>query len=107
MYDRVLTAGVVAIAVAGSSAFMGVLPTYASPGAQQVTVSCYRGPTNSVIWDKPNGVFVESLIAIGMTAEEALAIGTVVCRDERIIDNHAAMAERTLALIAEARRGNR
>ena len=28
-----------------------------------VTVSCYRGPWDDVIWDRPNPVFVDSLVS--------------------------------------------
>jgi len=71
-------------------------------GAKQVTVSCYRGPWVDVIWDRPNAIFIETLTGIGLSSEKALAIGTIVCRDERIVGDEAAMARRTIDLIAEA-----
>lgn len=43
-------------------------------GGQQVIVSCYRGPWNDVIWDRPNAVFIDSLVAVGYQYERAYAI---------------------------------
>lgn len=50
-------------------------------GAMIVTVSCYRGPWDDVIWDRPNPVFIDSLVNVGYTFPEAHAIAERVCRD--------------------------
>jgi hypothetical protein len=52
----------------------------------QVTVSCFRGPWTEVIWDRPNAVFIDSLVNAGYTFPEAHAIGERVCRDESTVD---------------------
>lgn len=46
-----------------------------------ITVSCYRGPWDDVIWDRPNPEFTDSLVAAGYTFPEAHAIAERVCRD--------------------------
>lgn len=53
------------------------------PGAvaHVITVSCYRGPWDDVIWDRPNPVFLDSLVAAGYSFPEAHAIAERVCRD--------------------------
>ena len=56
-------------------------------GTVQVTVSCYRGPWERVIWDRPNSIFVESLVDAGYEYSEAHAIAERVCRDQRGVGN--------------------
>jgi len=46
-----------------------------------ITVSCFRGPFGDVIWDRPEPVFIDSLVNAGYTYPEAHAIGERVCRD--------------------------
>lgn len=52
----------------------------------QITVSCFRGPWTEVIWDRPNAVFIDSLVNAGYTFPEAHAIGERVCRDASTVD---------------------
>ena len=52
-----------------------------------VTISCFRGPWQDVIWDRPEPVFVDSLVAAGYTFPEAHAISERVCRDIDGVDN--------------------
>lgn len=54
--------------------------------AVYVTVSCFRGPWQEVIWDRPNAVFIDSLISAGYSFPEAHAIGERVCRDASAVD---------------------
>lgn len=54
--------------------------------AVYVTVSCFRGPWQEVIWDRPNPVFIDSLVNAGYTFPEAHAIGERVCRDASTVD---------------------
>ncbi len=55
---------------------------YRHGGATHViTVSCYRGPWQDVIWDRPNPEFTDSLVSAGYSFPEAHAIGERVCRD--------------------------
>ena len=59
----------------------------------QITISCFRGPTDEIIWDRPNAVFIDSLVAAGYTFPEAHAIGERVCRDNATVNNpNAAIA---------------
>jgi len=46
-----------------------------------VTVSCFRGPWDDVIWDRPEPVFVDSLVNAGYTYPEAHSMAERVCRD--------------------------
>lgn len=65
----------------------------AQPAAGTVTVSCFRGPWEEVIWDRPNAVFVDSLVALGYDFPTAHAIAERVCRDEATVgDPEAAVA---------------
>jgi len=54
-----------------------------------VTISCFRGPWQDVIWDRPEPVFVDSLVAAGYSFPEAHAISERVCRDIDGVDNPA------------------
>ena len=68
--------------VAGVTAVVGTAATArgtVTPGV--VTVSCFRGPWTEVIWDRPNPVFVDSLVAVGYDFPTAQAIATRVCKD--------------------------
>ncbi len=60
----------------------GVAPTDTT-----IVVSCFRGPWNDVIWDRPNAVFVDSLVAVGYEFPTAHAIAERVCRDEALVGN--------------------
>lgn len=60
--------------------------TYA-PSAK-IVVSCYRGPyRNKVKWDKPNPVFIKSLVAAGYSHSRAKSIAWSVCRNPAYINN--------------------
>jgi hypothetical protein len=61
-------------------------------GGVTITVSCYRGPWKEVIIDRPNAVFIDSLVQAGYSYERAHAIGERVCRDEALVDNPGALA---------------
>jgi hypothetical protein len=52
----------------------------------QVTVSCFRGPWTEIIWDRPNPVFIDSLVNVGYSYPEAHAIGERVCTDPTTVD---------------------
>lgn len=47
-----------------------------------ITVSCFRGPWEGVIWDRPNPIFIDSLVTAGYSYPEAHAISERVCRDQ-------------------------
>ncbi|WP_163846910.1 hypothetical protein [Pseudooceanicola aestuarii] len=52
-----------------------------------IHVSCYRGPWRDVIWDRPNAVFIDSLVALGYDWPTAQAISQRICRDEALVFN--------------------
>lgn len=54
--------------------------------AVYVTVSCFRGPLSEIIWDRPNPVFIDSLVNAGYSFPEAHAIGERVCTDPSTVD---------------------
>lgn len=66
-----------------------------------ITVSCFRGPTGDVIWDRPNAVFIDSLVAAGYTFATAHAIGERVCRDENLVGKPDAMADTMRRIFAD------
>ena len=49
----------------------------AHPTGNVIHVSCYRGPWNDVIWDRPNSVFVDSLVAVGYDFSTAHAVAGI------------------------------
>lgn len=57
-------------------------PTRPGTNPSVITISCFRGPSSNVVWDRPNAVFVEDLVRAGYSYPEAHAIGERVCRDE-------------------------
>lgn len=61
-------------------------------GRATITVSCFRGPLDVVVWDRPRAVFIDSLVAAGYDYAEATAIGTRVCRDEALLNDRGALA---------------
>ena len=61
------------------------------PSGNQIVVSCWRGPWREVIWDRPNGVFVDSLISVGYDYASAHAIAQRVCRDKTLVNNPGAL----------------
>lgn len=61
------------------------------PTGNQIVVSCYRGPWKEVIWDRPNAVFVDSLVSVGYDFSTAAAIAERVCRDQTLVGNPGAL----------------
>ncbi|RVV97281.1 hypothetical protein EKE94_14815 [Mesobaculum littorinae] len=71
-------------------------------GAGTIVVSCYRGPWTDVIWDRPNPVFIDSLVAAGYEHPEALAIGERLCRDASLVNNPDAMKREAIRVLENA-----
>lgn len=95
---------VAALAVSGGQAMADLK---AAPGNHWnqggvVTVSCYRGPLRDVIWDHPEAIFTESLVAVGYDYTNALAIANQICRDITLVDNVGALKAAMEAIIAAA-----
>lgn len=77
------------VLLAGTSAAPAAATTYqynTVVNAVYVTVSCFRGPWQEVIWDRPNTVFIDSLVFAGYSFSEANAIGDRVCRDASTVN---------------------
>lgn len=68
--------------------FATVLATQAA-AAQTVivTVSCFRGPWQEVIWDRPEPIFIDSLMNAGYSLATAQAIAERACRDPSLVGN--------------------
>lgn len=66
-----------------------------------IRASCNRFLVKDVIWDTPNGVFVEDLRQYGYNAVDAQAIALTVCRDERLVGNPDAIMNTTIELMRE------
>lgn len=61
--------------------------TYGYSQGVVIQVSCFRGPWHEVIWDRPNAVFIDSLVAVGYDYPTAHAIGERICRDPALVNN--------------------
>jgi hypothetical protein len=83
------------------------LPTRPGSNPEAITVSCYRGPLTDVIWDRPNAIFVDSLMRRGYSIEQAEAIGNRVCRDEYGVNDPDHMIATLTRLLAETRPARR
>ncbi len=60
-------------------------------GGDVIVVSCYRGPWREVIWDRPNPVFIDSLVNVGYNYPSASAIAERICRDQNLVGNPGAL----------------
>lgn len=87
-------------AAADSSAYRisGVTPV--------ITISCYRGPWNDVIWDRPNPEFTDSLVSAGHTFPEAHAIAERVCRDPGAVGRPGVMRAAMTDILRTSPPGN-
>ena len=56
-----------------------------APGT--VVASCYRGPLHETLWDRPEGVFLDSLVGAGYDYLTAQAIADRICKDESLVDD--------------------
>lgn len=65
-----------------------------------ITVSCYRGPWRDTIWDHPQAVFIESLVAYGYSYPEAQALSMRICRDVTLVDDTEGLIAATYAAMA-------
>lgn len=61
-------------------------------GGGVIVVSCYRGPWQQVIWDRPNAVFIDSLVNVGYSYPTASAIAERICRDQNLVGNPGALS---------------
>ena len=77
---------------------------YSYSGGGTITVSCWRGPWEEVIWDRPNAVFIDSLVNVGYSYERASAIAHRVCRDQDLVGNPEGLKSTMRRIYAEGRR---
>ncbi|WP_068109810.1 hypothetical protein [Tropicimonas marinistellae] len=97
----------IAAMVAGASVFAtgnalaDDLPSPSDNDRMTINVSCYRGALKTVAWDRPNAVFIDDLLQLGYTPEQADAIGNRVCRDEYGVGNGAHKIETLKKLLKE------
>ena len=89
----------VALAIA-AAVILGPVAAMAQEGAREIRVGCQRYALTGVIWDRATGRFLEDLVAIGYDPTTAVAIGEIVCRDERLVGDTAAMGQRMRELYA-------
>ena len=75
-------------------------------GGGGIVVSCYRGPWKEVIWDRPNAVFIDSLVNVGYDYSTAAAIGERICRDKNLVGNPGALGA-SMANIVRSQGGQR
>ena len=83
-----------------ATAIVGPVAANAQDGSQEIRVGCQRYALTGVIWDRPTGRFLEDLIAVGYDPQTAVAIGEIVCRDERLVGDDAALGQRMRDLYA-------
>jgi hypothetical protein len=77
-------------------------PTQPGTSGSEFIISCYRGPwSDTIAWDKPNSVFIDELMELGYTTQQAFAIGNRVCRDEYGVGNPDYMKATLAKLIKE------
>lgn len=67
-----------------------------------ITVSCFRGPWEQVIWDRANPVFIDSLIEVGYDYPTAQAIGERVCRDQSLVRNPDGLKNEMVRIYVES-----
>lgn len=53
--------------------------------AAPITISCYRGPWKEVIWDRPNPIFIDTLMENGYSIVTASSIAHRICRDPGLV----------------------
>ena len=52
-----------------------------------IYVNCYRGPFSAMIWDRPQGTFVQDLVDFGYDHANANALADMICSDANLVEN--------------------
>ena len=102
MYKQLILAAAVAVSGGQAMAELKAAPGNHWNQGGIVTVSCYRGPWKDVIWDRPDAIFTESLVAVGYDYTNAFAIANRICRDPALVDDNVALKAAMEAIIAAA-----
>lgn len=85
-----MIAAVLAFTATQSQAGDSYKRTYVAHG-HTVVVSCYRGPWREVIWDRPEPLFIDSLVAAGYDYPTAHAMAERICRDQSLVGDREAL----------------
>lgn len=80
----------------------GELDDYA-PGT--VVASCYRGPWRETLWDRPGGVFLDSVVGVGCDYLTAQAIGDRISKDESLVGDPEALSAEVVRVLAASPAG--
>lgn len=99
MKNRILVVATAALLSTGGMASADHHAAGATNQAGVITISCFRGPWEEVIWDRPEPVFVDSLVAYGYSFPEAHAIAERVCRDAAGVDRPDVSTEVLLGIL--------
>ncbi|MGR3500747.1 hypothetical protein [Pseudaestuariivita sp.] len=70
-----------------------------------IKVVCWRGPLKKVWVDKPKDVFINTLMAAGLSANAATNVAYSVCRHPGLVNNPAGLRAETIRLYNQYRRG--
>ncbi|WP_172292975.1 hypothetical protein [Pseudoruegeria sp. HB172150] len=66
-----------------------------------IAISCYRGPWQQVIWDRPQPEFIDSLVAAGYDIATASAIANRICRDPALVNDPAGLRKAVARMLRE------
>lgn len=80
--------------------------THAVESGPTITVSCYRGPWEDVIWDRPNSVFIDSLVTVGYDINTASSIAERICRDADLVGDKEGLKAEMKRIYREVPRTN-
>lgn len=97
-----LIAGGLAAQASGGGRATGFAEGATIDTRQKIIVSCFRGPWDDVIWDRPNSKFVESLVDVGYDYPTAHAIAERVCRDDRLVGNPEGLRREMIRIYHES-----
>lgn len=53
--------------------------------SESFVISCHRGPTSKVIWDRPNTIFMDSLQSVGYAPAEARQMADTICSNPDLV----------------------
>ncbi len=75
----------------------------AAPTGVRVQIICWRGPLKKVWVDKPKDMFINSLVAAGLSQTAATGVAFQVCRNPALVNNPAGLKAETMRLIQQHR----
>jgi hypothetical protein len=91
-----------ALALTAPAAVAQSVPSPHDEDPTKITISCYRGwLADTVAWDRPNSVFVEDLVQLGYSRDQAMVIGEHICRDEYGVNNPSHQRAQLVRILRE------